>query len=79
MSDTKALNNLRDTAQRERDRATEQLERIGRGLWQILAATITAANAQPGEITLVSRVQTAASMYETWAAVVDGHGEADRG
>jgi hypothetical protein len=76
MSSTKGLNNLRATAEKERDEVTAQIERIGAGLWQILATTLTAAQTNPGELTLISRVQTAASMYETWAAVVDGD---DRG
>lgn len=76
MSSTKGLNNLRDNATRERDELAAQIQRIGAGLWQNLATTITAAQALPGEITLISQVQTAASMYETWVAVVDGD---DRG
>jgi len=72
MSRTKGLNNLRATAEKERDDMAAQIQRIGAGLWQILATTITASQANPGELMLVSRVQTAASMYETWAAVVDG-------
>jgi hypothetical protein len=76
MSDTKGLNNLRATAEKERDELTGQIERIGKGLWQILATSIVAAEALPGEEPLLSRAQTAASMYETWAAVVDGD---DRG
>ncbi|MFG3340570.1 hypothetical protein [Glycomyces sp. NPDC048151] len=76
MSDTKPLNNLRAAAEKERDAMAAQIERIGAGLWQILATTITAAQTNPGELTLISRAQTAASMYETWVAVVDGD---DRG
>jgi hypothetical protein len=72
MSDTKGLNNLRATAEKERDEMAAQIERIGKGLWQILATTITASQALPGEELLLSRVQTAASTYETWVAVVDG-------
>lgn len=74
MSSTKALNNLRNTAERERDEVTSQLERIGAGLWQIAAATALAANSNPGELTLLSRAQTALGMYELWTAVVDGDG-----
>jgi hypothetical protein len=72
MSSTKGLNNLRDNATRERDELASQIERIGKGLWQHLAGAIAASQAIPGELTLISRVQTAASMYETWVAVVDG-------
>jgi hypothetical protein len=74
MSDTKGLNNLRAAAEKERDDLTGQIERIGKGLWQVLATTIVAAEAQPGEEQLISRVQTAASMYTVWANVVDGDG-----
>ena len=72
MSSTKGLNNLRATAEKERDDLAAQIQRIGAGLWQNLATTMAASQANPGELLLVSRVQTAASMYETWVAVVDG-------
>ena len=49
-----------------------QVERIGRGLWDIVATTAVAADANPCEVTLASRLQTALGMYELWAAVVDG-------
>lgn len=48
------------------------VERIGRGLWDVLATTAVAADANPCEVTLASRFQTALGMYEVWAAVVDG-------
>lgn len=48
------------------------VERIGRGLWDVLATTAVAADANPCEVTLLSRFQTALGMYEVWAAVVDG-------
>jgi len=48
------------------------VERIGRGLWDIVATTAVAADANPAEVTLASRLQTALGMYELWAAVVDG-------
>lgn len=72
MSDTKALNNLRDTVAQERDAAVRQVERIGAGLWQALATATLAADANPGEERLVSRRQTASGMYAVWCAVVDG-------
>jgi len=49
-----------------------QVERIGRGLWDVLATTAVAADANPGEITNLSRLQTALGMYELWCRVVDG-------
>ena len=72
MSATKPVNNLRDNAVRERDEVVSQMERIGRGLWDIVATTAVAADANPCEVTLASRLQTALGMYELWAAVVDG-------
>lgn len=72
MSDTKAINNLRDTADRERDDAADQVERIGKGLWQILATAVVAAESCPGEERLISRVQTATAALTLWSAVVDG-------
>ena len=48
------------------------VERIGRGLWDIVATTAMAADANPGEVTLASRLQAVLGMYELWAAVVDG-------
>jgi hypothetical protein len=63
-----------DSLQLEAGELERQLERIGAGLWQILATTISAADANPGEATLISRCQTASGMYAVWCAVVDGDG-----